>query len=143
MAVESTTYLHHLYRKQKKAVRIISFSKWNAHAKPLFLLLNLLTVYDINKLQIYCFVYKAFKGHLPKRFCNLFTRNMDIHSHNTRQVSDIHIIPHSTKARAYSIRFNGTTLWNLLGSAVINSPTIYVFKRRCKMLLFHNLALYM
>ena len=36
----ATHHIQHielLARKQKKAVRIISLSKWNAHTKPLFL----------------------------------------------------------------------------------------------------------
>ena len=110
---------------------------WNAHAKPIFLRLNLLTVCDINKLQVYCSVYKAFNGHLPLQFRNLITLNKDIHNNNTRQVSDIHEIPHSTsKARANSIGFISNTLWNLFVGQMINSSTIYV--RHCKMLLFHN-----
>ena len=31
-----TQHIELLFRKQKKAVRIISLSKWNAHTKPLF-----------------------------------------------------------------------------------------------------------
>ena len=91
--VESSTYLHHLYRSKKGSPNY----NWNAHAKPLFLRLKHLIVYDTNKLQVYCFVHKALNGHLLKQFCNWFTLNNEIHSHNIRQVSDIHVIPRSTK----------------------------------------------
>ena len=67
-------------------------------------------------------------GHLPMHFCNLFTLNKDIHSHNTRQVSEIHVTPHSTKARANSFIFIGTKLWNLLDSQIINFPTTMSLK---------------
>ena len=53
------------FKKQKKALRAITFTKWNAHTTPLFKHLNILTVYDINKLQILCFVYKAVNNLLP------------------------------------------------------------------------------
>ena len=47
------------------------------------------------------------------------------------------------QTRANSIRFIDTKLWNILDSQIINSPTIYIFRRHCKMLMFHNLALCM
>ena len=62
------------------------------------------------------------------QFHNLFILNKEIHSDNTRQVSDIHDIPYSTKAQANSIRFIGTELWNLLNSEIITSPSINVVK---------------
>ena len=63
--------------------------------------------------------------------------NKNIPGHTIRQVSQIHVISHSTKAREN--RFIGTKLWNLLDSQIINSPTIYVFKRLPNV--FHNVAL--
>ena len=49
--------LERLFRKQKKS-SCYYITKWNAHTIPLFKQLNILTVYDINKLQTLCFVYK-------------------------------------------------------------------------------------
>ena len=42
--------LERLFRKQK-ALRAITFTKWNAHTTPHFKHLKLLTVYDINKFE--------------------------------------------------------------------------------------------
>ena len=57
-----------MFRKQKKAFRTITFAKWNAHTTPLFKHLNILTVYDINKLQTLCFVSKAVNNLLTQTF---------------------------------------------------------------------------
>lgn len=71
----------------------------------------LLNVYDINKVQVYCFVYNILNG-----------------GYNTAQVSEKHVIRHSRKARANCIRFIDTKNLNLLACQIINSPTLYVFK---------------
>ena len=76
--------LERLFRKQKKALRAITFTKRNAHITPLFKHLNILTVYDINKLQTLCFVYKAVNNLLPRHFNTFFNPNINIHQHNTR-----------------------------------------------------------
>ena len=44
----ATQHIESLFRKQKKAVRIISLSKWNAHTKPLFVYQHILTLANIN-----------------------------------------------------------------------------------------------
>ena len=53
---------------QKKAVRIITNSKYNAHTEPLFKYFNLLNVQDLYILQILKLYYKAVNSILPKYF---------------------------------------------------------------------------
>jgi ribonuclease P/MRP protein subunit RPP40 len=53
-----SVYLERLFLKQKKAVRLITKARFLAHTEPLFSKLNLLTLFHINKLQIYCFMYR-------------------------------------------------------------------------------------
>ena len=57
--------LERLFRKQKKSSSSTTFTKCNAHTTPLFKHLNILTIYNINKLQTLCFVYKAVNNLLP------------------------------------------------------------------------------
>ena len=49
-----------LVKLQKKAVRAISISKYNAHSDPIFKELNLLKINDIHKLAVIKFFYKFF-----------------------------------------------------------------------------------
>jgi hypothetical protein len=102
-AAGSNHSLEYLFRKQKKSLRAISFAKWNAHTKPIFKQFNILTVYDINKLQTCCFVYKALNKLLPERFGNLYMKNTEIHDYYTKQSSKLHAIYHRLKIRQYSI----------------------------------------
>ena len=50
-AVNKTVSLDNLFRKQKRAIRVVTNSKWNSHTAPLFVKLNVLTLYNINALQ--------------------------------------------------------------------------------------------
>ena len=73
---------------QKKAVRIITCSKYNAHTKPLFKTVKLLKFTDLLKLRelnvYYNFVHKL----LPMALQNWqIIRNTNIHEHNTRQTN--------------------------------------------------------
>jgi hypothetical protein len=138
-AAESCGFLQYLFRKQKKAVRVISFSKWNAHTKSIFHRLKIMTLFDINKLQVCCFVYRALHGLLPIQFQELFSLNSDIHDHNTRQACKLHVISHSVKAREHSIRIYGSKLWNSLDTDITCLPSFNLFKKRCKALVFNKL----
>ena len=60
--------LERLFRNQTKNSSCYYFAKWNAHTNPLFKHLNILIVYDNNKLQTLCLVYKAVNNLLPKHF---------------------------------------------------------------------------
>ena len=63
-------YLDQLFVKQKKAIRIITNSKWNVHTNPLLRDLQLLSIFNLNKFQTCCFMYKIYYGLLPTAFLN-------------------------------------------------------------------------
>ena len=76
---------------QKKCVRTITASKYNAHTEPIFKELNLLKVEDIFKLQVMKFYFKFKNGSLPHYLQSLpLQHNQDVHSHNTRSCKIIH-----------------------------------------------------
>ena len=127
--------LERLFRKQNKALRAITFTKWYPDTTQLFKHLNILTVYDINKLQTLCFVYKAVNNLLPKHFTTFFNLNINIQQHNTRQSSSWHFTFHRTNIRANSIKILGLKLWNSLGSSITSLPSFHIFKNRC----FHSI----
>ena len=59
---------HRLERVQKKALRLITNSKYIAHTNPLFCQLNLLKIEDIFKLRLLKFYYKLTCDLLPSYF---------------------------------------------------------------------------
>ena len=73
-----------LSKLQKRAVRIISCSKYNAHTDPLFKTLNLLKLEDIFKSSALRLYYKFQHNMLPDFFANMFCPASDHHSHDTR-----------------------------------------------------------
>ena len=86
-------------------------------------------MYGINKLQTCSFIYKSLNGLLPAAFHDIFTINMEVHDHNTRQKSsDIHIISHRIVARRQSIKIYGTKLWNFLSPSIKNLDSFNLFK---------------
>jgi hypothetical protein len=127
--------LTNLFRKQKKAIRTITFAKWNAHTGPIFNRLHIPTLYQTNKFQTACFVYKSINRMLPFQFSNIFISNNEIHHYDTRNKHNIHQISHRINVRAKSIRVYGAKVWNALDKFIIDTPTFSLFKSRFKQLM--------
>ena len=73
-----------IFKLQKRAVRAITSSKYNAHTNPLFQKLKLLKVEDIKNIFYLKFHYKYTKNELPTYFDNMFDREYLTHDHDTR-----------------------------------------------------------
>ena len=69
---------------QKRAVRIITCSKYNAHTEPLFKTLNLLKVSDMFTLNLLKMYYKYKNQSLPFYVMNMFTDAIEPHDYNLR-----------------------------------------------------------
>ena len=81
-----------VYKLKKRAVRIISCSKFNAHSEPLLKKLNLLKVENILKLQQLKCYHKLINKQLPGYFtCFPITHATEIYQHNTRAASNLFI----------------------------------------------------
>ena len=65
-------YADRLFKLQKRAMRIITNSKYNAHTEPLFKKLNLLQLRDIFTLKIVKLFYKVKTKTLPEYFQEMF-----------------------------------------------------------------------
>ena len=73
-----------ILKLQKKAVRIVSKAKFNAHTEPLFKKLQILNFKDIVKLRCLQFYFKYSKDILPQYFNDIFSFDSSNHSYNTR-----------------------------------------------------------
>lgn len=69
---------------QKKAIRLITFSHFDARTSPLFAQLKLLKLQDHIKLQTLYFMYQFVTGKLPKIFDSFFIKTSDKHNVKTR-----------------------------------------------------------
>ena len=81
-----------ILKLQKKAVRIITCSKYNSHTEPLFKTLRTLKINDIFTISKYKFYHKYINNKLPINLQQLpFRTNQELRSCNTRQNQDLSI----------------------------------------------------
>ena len=131
--VWGNTYDHNikpLERMQKKAIRLITFSDFDAHTSPLFSQLKLLKLQDHIKLQTLYFIHQFFNGKLPKIFDSFFIKTSDKHNVNTRFAtrSTFYVPKIRTNYGKFNIRYNGPILWNETDER-FKILTPYSFKR--------------
>ena len=89
---------------QKKAIRINTKTKFNAHTEPLFRELSLLKVNHIFQLQCLKLYYSITNGRTPAFFSSMFVLNDTVHSYQTRHRGDIHIPLTNTTSARHCIR---------------------------------------
>ena len=70
---------------QKRFLRIISLSNYNAHTEPIFKRLEIITIKNLFDLNCLKFVYNYKKGELPDHFLKFrCVQRASIHDHETR-----------------------------------------------------------
>ena len=70
---------------KKKAICIISNAKYNDHASKLFRNLNILTMFQLVKLQTCMMTYEALGNKLPHNIQSYFTKSFSGNEYRTRQ----------------------------------------------------------
>ena len=93
-----------IIKLQKRAMRIMTLSKYNAHTEPLFKELKLLKVKDIFDVQCMKFWHKFTNGLLPKFFRCMFRYNHEIHDIETRSHDSLHLFPTRTSGARLVLR---------------------------------------
>ena len=98
---------------QKKAVRIITFSCYNAHTSPIFKHLYIMKFRDVIYYLHCVFMFKFYHNLLPSAFHYFFTPQYR-HKYNTRLSSKAAFcIPTArTNYGKFNIRFKGAVIWN-------------------------------
>ena len=111
--------LKRLEKLQKKAVRIIANSKYNAHTEPLFKSLNILKIKDTFNLKLLKLYHNYINNKLPSYIQSIDFSLQNQHTYNTRHRQVIHIIRHE---------FARKTLRYTLPKLLYNTPTIVTDK---------------
>ena len=100
---------------QKKVIRAITFSDFDAPTKPLMKELKILSFEDLYKAQIASLMWDYDHGFLPHSLNSLFSRRSSVHTINLRNVAD---------GRLYTAnRFNtayGKNSFSQIGSKFLN-----------------------
>ena len=125
-------YLLSLFKLQKRVVRIMKSLPHRAHTEPIFSDLKLLNIYELYKQNIILFMFKYICGCLPKLFDNYYIRNVDIHSHVTRQQNKLYTHKCKTSAAQQAIMCYGVILWNAFSSKACFDVSFTCCKRALK-----------
>ena len=79
----SKCHLNSLFLLQKQIIRIMTFSPYLAHTDPIFKDLTILPLDKIFIDRIGITMFKVEYELLPKSVIQMFSKNRDIHSHDT------------------------------------------------------------
>ena len=117
---------------QKRALRIVNNSTYDANTSPIFKELKLLKFRDIHSFQLGFFMFSLKNSTLPSKFNNLFLINSQIHNYNTRNAHLFRLPLCRTNTRQFSIYFQGPKFYNSLNSTITGSSSSASFKRKLK-----------
>ena len=124
--------LKRLVTLQKRAVRTISRSAFDAHTDPIFKSLKLLKFENIVSLQVAKIMYLYKSGQLPDSFQNMFFTGQEIHNYNTRNRSFFRLPSCRTNVRKFSLRFQGPKIFNSINDEIKNSLSLREFTSKLK-----------
>ena len=117
-----------LNKLQKKAVRAITNSKFNAHTEPLLKLLNLLNIKDTYILNNLKFYYKYIHNILPPYFQTYeFKLTSEMHNYNTRTKQKYFIFPTNHKYAEYCARHQLPQILNQTNAVVLEKIHAHSF----------------
>ena len=105
------TNIEHLLILQKRAIRIILSVHPRSHSEPLFITLKFLSCENIFKYLIGRLMFRIYHGEFSVFHC-LFTKNSDLHVHNTRQKCHYQMPLCRTNLGKCGLRYVGASVWN-------------------------------
>jgi len=97
---------------------------------------NSLSIQNLYKFFLLLLVYKlhSVKYSIPPVICSMFVSNANVHSHNTRSRSFLHL-NHNISTSSGSIVFYASTLWNHIPQQLKIARSITLFKKELKLFL--------
>ena len=113
------TQIKVLTKINKRAIRLINLSKYNAHTEPIFQQFKLLKVNRILQMQEFKFYHTFLNNTLPAYLQHLkLLPNSSIHSHNTRGKTDLQIHRTTHTFAKQCLRQNTPVLLNNAPSSI-------------------------
>lgn len=128
-----------LFILQKRAIRVITSSKYDCPSDPLFRSLGLLNLYNMYIYSVSLFMFKYHFGYSHSTINELFVSNITVHHINTRQRDNLHIPICRNNILYNSITYKGVVIWNFIRNKFVISNNIYKFKKDLKLYLICNI----
>ena len=123
-------YIDKVSKLQKKAIRSITFSDYQAPVQPLLKDLEILSVKDLFKQQVASLMWDLDHDLLPTSISNYFSKRRNEHSHQTRlAVSDKYTV------NSYNTSSYGFKSFQVQGALLLNdlkNQDIYINARSKK-----------
>jgi hypothetical protein len=134
--------LNPLIKIQKKAIRIVSKSKWNSHSEPIFQRLGIMRFEDMIKYSQLEFMHLFEHQRLPESFKNIWrTRNeiLSVDNYSLRRAIDLHIETPRTNFSQKLPLHTFPSLWNTLEPEMKQLWPPKLFKKTLKSQLLSKL----
>ena len=128
----SDIHLQPLIILQKKIIRIISFSRYNAPTKLLFQQYNILPLKKLVFQRLGLQLYKYEFGIIPIPLRSLFTKNSSVHNYNTRNSNKLRPAIARHAYRDKDFRFISVHVWNYICDNVNINVSFPSFKKSLK-----------
>ena len=132
-------YLNKVFLIQKRTLRIMTFSHYQAHSTPLFSKLKILKLDDTIQLKVAITAYNYLNSPFQENIYNIFSTSMPtplnlIHSHNTRSLSKNNLYHPFARTRLgqSSLEYQIPIIWNQIATDIRNSQTSKIFKQKYK-----------
>jgi hypothetical protein len=113
--------LKRMNRLQKRAIRIITKAKYNAHTSPIFKSLNILTTQDIYSLNCCNMFWKRIHNKLPQTLHDLIPLNNETHSYATRQLHNVRPASSRNKIGDQQLSIKLASIFNSLPNSIKES----------------------
>ena len=117
---------------QKRIIRIITKSRFDAHTSPLFQKYHLLTLDNIHLYQIGLFMFSVHSNSIPDTFQTMFSKNFETHHYATRQANNYKVYFSRTNILKFSIVSSGPRLWNSFPNELKSKQPLSCFKSNLK-----------
>ena len=114
---------------QKRIIRVITKSCFDAPSAPLFYEHNFLHLSYIYKLQIGLFMFSFKNKLLLVGFHGLFLFSSQLHTYNTRNAMNYRSQFFRTNFRKFTIAYQGPNVWNTLPAELKDGSSKNVFRK--------------
>ena len=126
--LNDTTTLNRLVVLQKRIIRVITKSCFDAPSVPLFYEHNFLNSRNIYMLQIGLFMFVFKNKLLPASFHGMFLSSSQLYSYHTRNVMIYRFQFSRTNFRKFTIAYQGPNVWNTLPAEPKDESSKNVFR---------------
>lgn len=126
------SFLTKLLTLNNKLLRILQFAKIEAPVLSLYASFNILPLNLLFQRQLLLFMYKFLycRELIPRAFHNYFILNVQVHNHDTRSKSDLHLSHCRTSFGKRCLQFQASQLWNSIPLNLKIKSTEVMFKTR-------------